>query len=134
MTPYEILASTMARFADLVDSGSALKVLEMCGEPFTISMGGQEGDISAFQRFLEMRQAAEYQTRHVVGFPTLISVSDDEVSGRVPVTAFRIVEGDFSIGVADFTVTVSRQKDQWRITRWALQPFILRQIVSESLL
>lgn len=133
-SPADVLASFMVKFAHNVDSGSAMKVLDMCGPGFVIRMGGEDGDIEGFRRFLEMRQAATYETRHIVGYPALETASDIAISGRVPMTAFRMVEGEFSIGVADFTVSLTRQGQQWLIDRWEMQPFLLRKITSEPMM
>jgi hypothetical protein len=125
-TPLEVLGELTSAFLAFTDRGEATRSLELCAEPFEVSMMGKTGGIDLFRSFMEQREKAGHQSRHVVCFPTVTRAGSEAVEGVVPVVAYRLVDGKFSIGVADFDVKVVRDGEQWKVSRWGLRPFTLQ--------
>jgi hypothetical protein len=127
ISPQERLAQIITAFTACADQGEPMRGLDYCAKEFQMGPDDDLKGIEILTMIMQARGAAGYETRHVIGYPSLKSATPERIEGMVPVTSYRKMADDtMSLAVADFHVALVPEDGSWKIARLQLKPYIMK--------
>jgi hypothetical protein len=129
ISPQERLANVITAFTGCADRGEPLRGVEYCADGFQMGPEDDLKGIEILNMIMQARANAEYETRHVIGYPALKSATLERIEGMVPVTSYRKAPDDsISLAVADFHVAIVPEAGTWKIIRLQLKPYFMKAL------